>query len=204
MSMSEQGLEPGAPADEDDDSDATVIWRSLRQPEAFATIFDRHAAPIGRYLTRRVGRDTAQDLLAETFLAAFRGRRGYDRAQPVARLWLFGIATRILAGHWRTEQRRLRLLAVVPAETASPGPEERVAAAVTAWQLRGPLAEALAGLAAGDRDVLLLVAWADLSYAETATSLDIPIGTVRSRLNRARRTVRAALGEIPTLIEECL
>jgi RNA polymerase sigma factor (sigma-70 family) len=198
-----QAREPVAPGDgSQDDSDAVVIWRSLREPEAFAMIFDRHSATIGRYLARRVGRDTAQDLLAETFLAAFRGRHGYDRARPVARLWLFGIATRILAGHWRTEERRLRLLAAAPAETASPGPEERVAAAVSAWQLRGPLAEAVAGLSAGDRDVLLLIAWADLSYPEVAAALNIPTGTVRSRLNRARRTVRAELGEIPTWIEE--
>ena len=56
------------------------------------------------------------------------------------------------------------------------------------------LAAALAGLPAGDRDVLLLIAWADLSYEETATALRIPVGTVRSRLNRARRKVREALG----------
>jgi RNA polymerase sigma-70 factor (ECF subfamily) len=179
-----------------------VIWRSLREPDAFATIFDRHSATIGRYLARRVGRDTAQDLLAETFLAAFRGRHGYDRARPVARLWLFGIATRILAGHWRTEQRRLRLLAAVPVETATPGPEDRVAAAVSAWQLRGPLATAVAGLPRGDRDVLLLIAWADLTYPEVAAALDIPTGTVRSRLNRARRAMRAELGDTPARMEE--
>ncbi|MBB4912791.1 RNA polymerase sigma factor [Actinophytocola algeriensis] len=55
------------------------------------------------------------------------------------------------------------------------------------------LGAALAGLSSGDRDVLLLVGWERLSYEEVAQALDIPIGTVRSRLNRARKQVRAAL-----------
>jgi RNA polymerase sigma-70 factor (ECF subfamily) len=155
---------------------------------------------VGRYLERRVGREVAQDLVAETFLAAFKGRGGYDRARAEARPWLFGIATRLLARYWRAEQRRLEVLAAVPAEPPSPGHEERVAAELTARQLRRPLVAALTALPAGDRDALLLVAWAQLSYAEVAAALEIPVGTVRSRLNRARRKVRAELGENPVAL----
>jgi RNA polymerase sigma-70 factor (ECF subfamily) len=70
---------------------------------------------------------------------------------------------------------------------------DRVVASVTAEALGGCLAAGLARLAGRDRDVLLLIAWADLSYAEVAEALGIPIGTVRSRLSRARRILRAAL-----------
>jgi RNA polymerase sigma factor (sigma-70 family) len=180
-----------------EEADAEVIGRSLGCPEAFAVIFDRHAASVGRYLERRVGREVAQDLVGETFLAAFKGRSGYDRARPEARPWLFGIATRMLARHWRAEQRRLAVLAAVPAEPPHPGHEERVAAELAARQLRQPLVAALAALPVGDRDALLLVAWAQLTYAEVAAALEIPVGTVRSRLNRARRLVRARIGENP-------
>lgn len=81
-------------------------------------------------------------------------------------------------------------------------PADRVAAGVSAQAARPELAEALASLPQKDRDVLLLVAWGDLTYGEVALALDIPIGTVRSRLNRGRRKVRAALGDTNPMIEE--
>jgi RNA polymerase sigma-70 factor (ECF subfamily) len=74
---------------------------------------------------------------------------------------------------------------------------------VSAAAAQRDLADALASLAAGDREVLLLIAWAELAYDEVAVALGIPVGTVRSRLHRARRKVRAALGgEDPTTISE--
>jgi RNA polymerase sigma factor (sigma-70 family) len=105
------------------------------------------------------------------------------------------IATNLVHGHVRTEQRRYRALVRAAAEPvdhgADPGEStDRLAAEA----LRGPLSAALAGLKTRDRDVLLLFAWGQLSYEEIATVLAIPLGTVRSRLNRARRQTRAALG----------
>ena len=88
----------------------------------------------------------------------------------------------------------LRAFARTGADPAVDGHADRIDNRVSAAVVQRDLAAALAGLSAGDRDVLLLVAWADLSYEETATALNIPIGTVRSRLNRARRKVREALG----------
>ncbi|MEV6039546.1 RNA polymerase sigma factor [Nonomuraea sp. NPDC052116] len=72
--------------------------------------------------------------------------------------------------------------------------DERVAARVSASATRQRLAAALAKLGRGERDVLLLIAWGDLTYEETAQALRVPIGTVRSRLSRARRKVAHALG----------
>ncbi|WP_033287822.1 RNA polymerase sigma factor [Amycolatopsis jejuensis] len=176
------------------EDDAGVIGRSVGEPEVFAVIFDRHARLLHRYLARRLGRDLADDALAETFLAAFRRRDRYDLARPDARPWLYGIATNVVAGCRRGEVREYRLLRAVGPQAAAEAHDEHVAARVSA-QARGPeLGAALAALAEGDRDVVLLTATEGLSYEEVAEALDIPVGTVRSRLNRARRKLRAALG----------
>jgi RNA polymerase sigma factor (sigma-70 family) len=168
--------------------------RSLAEPEAFATLFDRHATAVHRYLGRRVG-ELADDLLSETFLIAFRRRAAYRPERVEVRPWLIGIATNLVHGHVRAERRRYRALARAAAEpetsAADPGDSTD---RLTAEALRGPLAGALAGLKARDRDALLLLAWGQLSYEEIAAVLDVPVGTVRSRLNRARRQTRAALG----------
>jgi RNA polymerase sigma factor (sigma-70 family) len=186
-------------------TDAEIIERSLREPEVFAGIFDRHAPHIQRYLARRLGREVADDLVADTFLAAFGKRQRYDLGRADARPWLYGIATNLVGQHRRTEARRLALHASVPPERDEAGHADRVAAGVTAQAQRGALAGALAGLSAADRDVLLLIAWEQLSYEEVAGALAIPVGTVRSRLNRARRKVREALGgHNPTEVEELL
>jgi RNA polymerase sigma-70 factor (ECF subfamily) len=184
-------------------SDAEVIERSWREPERFAELFDRHAAHIHRYVARRLGRDVAGDVVAETFLAAFGKRHGYDLGRPDARPWLYGFATNLIGQHRRDEVRRYRLQLALPPEAVEAGPADRVAAQVSAQAVRRPLTEAVAGLSAGDRDVLLLIAWEQFSYDEVAAALQIPVGTVRSRLNRARRQVRAALGDTdPTMTVE--
>lgn len=186
-------------------TDAAVIERSVRDPESFATIFDRHAPYIHRYLARRLGAGNADDLVAETFLAAFRCRERFDTAHPDARPWLYGIATNTISQHRRAEAREYRLRQTYVPATSEASHADRVSTVVTAQSLRGMLFDALAGLSAGDRDVLLLIAWEELTYDEVAAALTIPVGTVRSRLNRARRLLREALGSGPTsTIEEAL
>jgi RNA polymerase sigma factor (sigma-70 family) len=101
-----------------------------------------------------------------------------------------------MARHHRSEKARLRAHARAAPEAATPDPAERVAARVAAAAVAVELAAALAGLPRRDRDVLLIIAWTDLSYEEAAVALDIPVGTVRSRLHRARKRVRAALGGV--------
>jgi RNA polymerase sigma-70 factor (ECF subfamily) len=97
----------------------------------------------------------------------------------------------------------LRAFARTGADPVAESYADRADARVSAAGVQRHLAAALAGLPAGDRDVLLLIAWADLSYEEVAVALDIPAGTVRSRLHRARRKVREALGgQDPTMISE--
>jgi RNA polymerase sigma factor (sigma-70 family) len=183
--------------------DNAVIDASRARPEAFAQLYDRYAADIHRYVARRLGQSVVDDITAETFLIAFRTRDRYDTSRPNARPWLYGIAANLIGRHRRSEVRALRALARTGtdpvAESWTDSADERVAAQAA----HRPLARALASLSARDRHVLLLVAWADLTYQEVADALDIPVGTVRSRLNRARRVVRAALGGVdPTLVAE--
>ena len=175
-------------------SDAELIAASRQRHELFAPIFDRHAAVLYRYAARRLGADAAEDVVSETMLAAFRRRLRYDTTRRDARPWLFGILTREIAQRRRVEHGRYRALARAerPVDQQE-GPADEVAAAVTAQAVRGPLMAALARLPHRDREVLLRTAWAALTYQEIAEALDIPTGTVGSRLNRARRKVRAAV-----------
>ena len=174
--------------------DATLIERSWHEPEAFAALYDRHAGPIHRFAGRRLGDQLADDVVGETFLAAFRRRERYDLRRADARPWLYGIAANVIGKHRRAEVRMLRAFARTGADPVAAGHADLVDSRVCAAAVQRDLAAALAALTAGDRDVLLLIAWADLSYEETAAALGIPVGTVRSRLHRARRKVREALG----------
>ena len=181
----------GRPADEDDD--ATVIARSLHSPECFATIFHRHAPAIYRYISRRLGPDSAEDLVAETFLVAFGRRRRYDGAYPDARPWLYGIATRLIRRHRRDETRFFQAIARTYIDPAPETPDRQIIDRVAAQAARPDLAVALARLSQAQRDVLLLVA-SGLSYPEAGLALGLPPGTVSSRLVKARRIIREALG----------
>ena len=173
--------------------DAAVIESSWLEPERFAVLFDRHAPHIHRYLARRAGRQVADDLVAETFLTAFAKRDRYDLGYSDARPWLYGIATNLVGQHHRDEARQYRIMQRAVAEPEVPDHADRVAAGVTAQATRALLEAALAALPAGDRDVLLLIAWEQLTYQEVSRALAIPAGTVRSRLHRARTKVRQAL-----------
>ncbi|MEU6779977.1 RNA polymerase sigma factor [Nonomuraea angiospora] len=172
----------------------------LDDADGFAAAFDAHFGEIHTYVAQRLGPDHAEDVVAETFLTAFRKRAQYDPARANVRAWLYGIATNLIGKQRRLEARTLRALGRCGPEPASPGHEDSVARRVSAQSLRPELAAALAELDRRDRDVLLLVALAGLSHDEIATALGIPYGTVGSRLNRARKKLRALLGEIEVVV----
>ncbi|WP_182903583.1 RNA polymerase sigma factor [Microbispora sp. H10830] len=175
-----------------DAADTTLIQRSLGEPEVFAVLFDRHAPSLHRYAARRLGPDNAEDVVSETFLAAFQNRHRYDVRHADARPWLYGIASNVIGKRRRSEITVYRAYVrsgVHPADVSGGLVEDEV----TTLAVNRPLAAALAALRPGDRHVLLLVAWADLTYEEVSRALGIPLGTVRSRLNRARRKIREAL-----------
>ena len=175
------GAEAMAPLDVRSGDPATV----------FASLFDAHASGLHRYLSRRVGA-VADDLVAETFLAGMASREGYDQSKADPRAWLYGIATNLLRRHFRQEVRGLAATAKAAAEVTINGsdPGEAVSDQVDAQARIGRLASGIAALNQDDRDVLLLTAWAGLDSNEVAQALDIPVGTVRSRLHRVRRQLR--------------
>jgi RNA polymerase sigma factor (sigma-70 family) len=157
-------------------TDAELIRRSQRDPEAFGRVFDRHVAAVHAFAQRRIGRDLAEEVTAETFARGFEARARYDAVHENALPWLLGIASNVLRRHWRTERHRLDAYARA-ARHERPG---------AAPDVDGEVLRAVARLPRRQREVLLLAAWADLSYAEIATALGVPVGTVRSRLARAR------------------
>jgi RNA polymerase sigma-70 factor (ECF subfamily) len=176
-----------------DVSDAALVSASLIEPRRFGEIFDRHFADIDRYLARRVGAQIADDLTAEVFTVAFRTRARYDPCTADVRAWLFGIAANLARRHWRSERRRLRAYARTGVDPLGHPDTEDINHRLDALSAGPRLAGALAALSPADREIMLLFAWADLSYEEIAAALAIPIGTVRSRLSRARARVRERL-----------
>jgi RNA polymerase sigma factor (sigma-70 family) len=172
-------------------SDAEVIRRSLGEPEAFGLVYDRHAATLLRFLGRRVGAGIAEGLVGELFRIAFERRKTFDGSRASALPWLYGIGSNLLLKHRRGEARRLRANARMAVREA---PDKRASAAALDARLLFPrVADAIETLPDGEREALLLFAWEDLSYQSVAEALELPIGTVRSRLNRARAHLRELL-----------
>ena len=176
-------------------SDSEAIAASLADPSAFGVIFERHYDAVHGYLQRRLDGPFADELAAQTFLVAFDSRSRFDRSRSDSRPWLFGIATNLARNHRRREIVELRAVAAMTPEAGAG--DDGVEARIDAERLRGPLARALADLPTEESDVLCLLVWAELSQAEIADALAIPLGTVKSRLSRARGRVRSALGPLP-------
>jgi len=172
------------------DDDAQQVELSLREPERFGVVFDRHFAEIHGYVARRLGRDAADDVAAETFLTAFGSRRRFDPSRGTVRAWLYGIVTNHMSAYHRQEVRAYRTRALAGLQGVEEGHADRVAERVDAGAAGRELAGALAELSRGDREVLLLVALGGLSHADVAAALGIPYGTVGSRLNRVRKKLR--------------
>ena len=186
---------PAPPGPPGETSDADLIRLSAAEPEQFAALFQRHSGALHRYAARRLGADPAQDIVAEVFLTAFRQRHLYQPSQPDARPWLYGIATNLIGRHRRAEVRMYRALARTGTDPVTEPFTDQVEARVTAAGTARPLAAALAQLPAAHRHALLLVAWGDLTYEQAATTLGVPVGTVRSRISRARARLRQALAD---------
>lgn len=191
------GQDPGVSGDGSEAvTDAELIARSVAEPRAFAVVFDRHFGVIHRYLARRVGSDAADDLAGEVFRIGFERRHDFDTRWQSARPWLYGIATNLVHANRRGEARRLRALqrlasASVPsgADAAYERADERADALTATHHLAGAVAE----LGEHERDALLLFAVEGLTYEQVAAALGVPVGTVRSRISRARLRLRELL-----------
>lgn len=172
-------------------SDGEIITQSLEQRAAFAAIYDKHERVVYRYAARRLGPTVADDITSETFLVAFSRRR--DFVGEDARPWLLGIATTLMLQYARQEARAWKGMVTSDLARVSLDVFDDVDSRLDATAVTKRLGRALGRLPPGDRDVLLLHAFGDLTYEGVSTALNIPIGTVRSRLNRARRKLRIAI-----------
>jgi RNA polymerase sigma-70 factor (ECF subfamily) len=175
--------------------DAGDIGASIDQPSRFSGVFDRHVDAVHGYLARRAGRQVADDLVGEVFCVAFERRASFDLSRHDARPWLYGIAGNLLRRTWRSTRRRDAAF-----ERAwHAGSRESTVATSVAEDAEGrerlrELATALEQLPEVDRDALLLHTWEQLSYEEVALAMEVPVGTVRSRIHRARTRLRELLG----------
>jgi RNA polymerase sigma-70 factor (ECF subfamily) len=178
-------------------TDGEAIARSHRTAELFAVVFDRHQASVHAYAARRAGRDAADDILAEVFLAAFASRKRFDPTVESALPWLYGIAGNLVRRRWRSlaAADRLERSAAKHTGTTTESHEDHVVGRLDSADAWAGVREVLGVLAEGDREAILLFAWEELSYPEIAVAMGIPVGTVRSRIHRARAQLRDALGD---------
>jgi RNA polymerase sigma-70 factor (ECF subfamily) len=178
-----------------DTADLEIIRRVARgDRQALTDLYVRHGQELFQYLQRLTNdRDLAEELLQDTLVAAWKNAGTY-RAEGSARAWLFGIGR-------RRAYKRLRHLEpprADPAELESlPARDLEPETALLAGITRDEIAGALLRLLPIHREVLLLTFVHELPYAETASILGVPVGTVKSRLSNARRSMRALLGSEP-------
>ncbi|SEL72959.1 RNA polymerase sigma factor [Streptacidiphilus jiangxiensis] len=158
---------------------------------AFADLFDAHAQAVYRHAVRSTADwATAEDVVSLTFLEAWRLR---ERVQPDGGSllpWLLGIATNVLRNTRRTARRHQAALARLPAHEAVPDFADELVGRIQDAEELAAARTALASLRSGDREVFTLCVWSGLGYAEAAEALGVPVGTVRSRLSRARTRLR--------------
>lgn len=184
-------------------SDAEVIEGSLRDPELFAVIFERHYRDVHRFVVAAVGASDGPDLAAEVFLRAFASRHRYRSSYPSARPWLWGITSNLIAGYYRSRARQDRAYRRVPPHPESESDHSGEAVDRAAAESERPfLTEAIKHLRREEAEVLLLFAIAGFSYAEIASVLGIAEGTVRSRLNRTRSKLRNLIDQVGESISD--
>jgi RNA polymerase sigma factor (sigma-70 family) len=177
-------------------TDSGVISASLSSPGCFSLIFERHADTVFRYLASRVDRPVAEDLLSDVFETAFRARRRYDSSYDDALPWLLGIATNMIRHHRRSESRHtsmLRRVAQLRRQEIDRAAADPSAGHVERHEDMQEVRRAMEGLSDTHREILVLCAGLGLSYDDAARTLGVKVGTVRSRLARARTRLRELL-----------
>jgi len=163
-------------------------------PEAFGVLFERHARAVYNFCFRATAEwATAEDLTSLVFLEAWR-RRDTEIEEERALPWLLGVSTNILRNHRRALDRYRAALGRLRPPDPTPDPAEDVAARLDDQRRMQAVLDGLAGLPVSDREVLALVGWSGLSYEEAAAALGVAVGTVRSRLSRARARLRELTG----------
>lgn len=179
-----------------------ALWRAVITQDdaaAFGVLYDRHCDAIFRYLARRLdSRELAEDLLSTVFLEAWRGRSRArpDTGSPLP--WLFGIARMTLRRNTRTAIRARRALARLTADGVQADHADGVVEALDREADARRVLLAFRRLRQIDQDVIELCLWQGFDYESAAVSLGVPVGTVKSRLSRARARLQKAFDEQTT------
>lgn len=174
-------------------SDGDLWFRAARERdgEAFGQLFERHAGAVYTHCFRRTGSwPVAEDLTSVVFLEAWRKRRDVRLAGQSILPWLLAVANNATRNAERSLRRHQRLIARLPEAESVPDIAEDAAKRADEERAMRLILSALRELSEPERDVLALVDWAGLSYAEAAAALGIPAGTIRPRLARARQQLR--------------
>ncbi|MFJ7276741.1 RNA polymerase sigma factor [Kitasatospora sp. NPDC098663] len=156
--------------------------------DAFGRLFDTYARAVYNHVFRLTGDwSTAEDVMSLTFLEAWRRHDRVEAEGGSLRPWLLGIATKLVSNQRRAARRHWQVLAQLPpAREDVPDFAQEVAGRIDDAARIAALRQSLARLRRPDREVLALCVWAGLDYQEAAEALGVPVGTVRSRLSRAR------------------
>ncbi|MFF4410792.1 RNA polymerase sigma factor [Streptomyces sp. NPDC001262] len=159
--------------------------------DAFAQLYEEHARTVYNHAYRLTGDwSTAEEVMSETFLEAWRTRERLEPDGDSLRPWLLGIATNKARNANRSVGRRLAFLARRPAPEPVADFADEAAGRIDDARQLAAVRRALGSLRRPEREVLVLCVWSGLDYAQVAEALDIPVGTVRSRLSRARARLR--------------
>jgi len=161
------------------------------EQRAFGEIFDEHAQAVYGYALRRLGDwGAAEDVVSLTFLEAWRLRGKLHEEGESVRPWLFGIATNVLRNTARAARRHRAAMERLPAREAVPDFADELVGRLDDSAQLAAARRALARLRRSEREVFGLCVWSGLDYASAAEALGVPVGTVRSRLSRARARLR--------------
>jgi RNA polymerase sigma factor (sigma-70 family) len=170
-----------------DAEDPELLEMAGSQPEAFGELFRRHARSVYAYCARRTGNlDLAEDLTSIVFMEAFRRRRKLQLSNASALPWLLGVANNVARNADRSVRRYRSALDRLPPQAHRTSSEDDAIERLEAQEAIARALKAISALTRAEQDVVLLVLWSELSYAEAASALGIPVGTVRSRLASAR------------------
>ena len=161
-------------------------------PNAYGELFDAYSRAVYNHAFRLTGDwSAAEDVMALTFLEAWRLRERIDAEGGSLRPWLLGVATNTARNLNRSARRRRQLLASLPRpEAVQADFADDADARMDDARRLAAVHTALRGLRRTEREVLALCVWSELGYAEAAEALGLPVGTVRSRLSRARAKLR--------------
>ena len=182
-------------------TDCDLLAMAGSKPEAFGELFKRHSRSVYAYCARRTGNlDLAEDLTSVVFMEAFRRRRKLQLSSKSALPWLIGVANNVIRNAERSLRRYRSALDRIPVPANGVSSEEDAMERLGAQEALASALEAISALTQGEQDVVLLVLWSEFTYADAATALSIPVGTVRSRLASARAKFKDSAPVISTTI----